>query len=141
MTRWNPWQALRERTHIRFKLDRLPDGLGAVYGRRGERAAIIIDSRLDQTERRAALAHELIHDERGPAPIDVPASWRPVLVKEESAVNREVAMRLVPLDTLAIYVGSLAEMGRGVTALEVAAEFDVPEEIATRALLTLRDWT
>ena len=43
-----------------------------MYGRKGERAAIIIDPKLSQAERAAALAHELVHDERGIPPREVP---------------------------------------------------------------------
>ena len=123
--RWNPWRVLRSRSHIRFALERLPDGVEAVYGRRGERAAIIIDPRLSQVDRAAALAHELVHDERGLPPSRVPVLWHPVLVKEEAAVDREVARRMLPLETLVAYVDSLAEMGVGVTSLEVSEEFEV----------------
>ena len=69
MSRWNPWRTLRSRSHIRFRLEALPDETGgAVYGKCGEDAAILIDRRLSQRDRAAALAHELVHDERGLPP-------------------------------------------------------------------------
>lgn len=142
MSRWNPWRALRSRSHITFALHRLPPATGgAVYGRRGDRVAIIVDTELSPGDRAAALAHELVHDERGPPPAqdDVPMSFWPVIIREEGHVERIVAARLVPLDALAAYVDTLVEIGESVTALEVADEFDVPMALAGRALGLLRD--
>jgi len=112
-----------------------------VYGRRGPDAAIVIDSRLSQRDRAAALAHELVHDERGvpPSSNDVPAAWLPVIAREEGTVERIVAERLIPAVTLRAYVDSMAELGEAVTALEVAEEFDLPLVLAQRALVMLRD--
>lgn len=47
---------------------------------------------LDYAERRCAIMHELIHDERGIPHGDSPA--------EEVAVEREAARRLIPVDAL-----------------------------------------
>lgn len=47
---------------------------------------------LDYAERRCALMHELVHDERG-----IPHEHDPA---EELAVEREAARRLIPIDTL-----------------------------------------
>lgn len=141
MSRWNPWRALRARAHIRFALDHLPDGVGgAVYGKRGDVAAIVIDRRLSQRDRAAALAHELVHDERGcpPGRDEVPVGWWPVIVREEGFVERIVADRLVPADALRAFVDSMAEIGEPVTAAEVSEEFDIPLALAQRALETLR---
>lgn len=139
MKRWNPWRTLRDRRHIRFALRPLPGEIEAVYGRRGDRAAIIIDPELSQVDRAAALGHELVHDERGVPPMNPPQLWVPVVAKEEAAVDREVARRMMPLDTLAAYVDSMEEMGVGVTAANVAVEFDVALWVAVRALALLRE--
>jgi hypothetical protein len=105
-------------------------------------AAILLDRRLSQTERRCALAHELVHDERGGgvATAGMPESWRPVAAREESIVDNEVARRLVPLDQLRLAVDDLAELGMGSTALDVALAFDVTPAVAERALRMLRGY-
>src|SRR3954453_10260337 len=95
--RWNPWRELRTRRHIVFARRALPDGLRGVYGRRGDRVAIVVDIELDPDERNAVLAHELVHDERGGG-IDaayMPPGWDAVVAREEDLVEREVARRLV----------------------------------------------
>lgn len=68
---------------------------------------------------RVALAHELVHDERGggcPCPADAPPGWGVVARREEARVEATVAARLVPLDELARYVeaGSTSTRGDGV---------------------------
>lgn len=134
---WNPWRALRSRPHIIFRLAALPaDTGGAVYWPRGARAAIVIDPALLRRERNAALAHELVHDERGGgADMEgMPTSWSAVVVRDEAAVDREVARRLVPPGELAKFCEALDLLGVGVTAHEVAEHFDVPEIVATEAL-------
>ena len=137
---WNPWRALRSRTHIVFRLAVLPDAAqGAVYWPRGGRAAIIIDPRLPRAERNAALAHELVHDERGGGADHpgMPASWAPVVARDEAAVDQEVARRLVPPAELVRFCEVMALLDIGVTAHEVAEHFDVPPAVAGAALLQL----
>jgi hypothetical protein len=142
---WNPWRELGRRPHLLFALADLPAATGgAAYGRWADgSAAVIIDPSLGRVERNAALAHELVHDERG-ALIDTPAAprtWRPVIAREEAAVNDEVARRLVPLAQLAAFVSRTDALEPGGGAIEVADEFDVPEEVAARALVLLeREW-
>ncbi len=134
---WNPWRALRSRTHIVFRLAPLPaDTGGAVYWPRAGRAALIIDPRLPRRERNAALAHELVHDERGGGADQsgMPASWRPVVARDEAAVDQEVARRLVPPEELVRFCEVMTLLDIGVTAFEVAEHFDVPETVATEAL-------
>lgn len=140
--RWKAWGALRERTHITlaFMMD-LPDTTGgAVYARRGNRAVVLIDPRLDRRRRHAALAHELIHDERGIDVHELPATplWRPLQARDERQVDDEVARRLVPLDELERVVSLAEACGHGLEAWEVADEFDVPDEVARRACELLK---
>lgn len=83
---------------------------------------------LTQVERRCALGHELVHVERGggsehPDPV--------VRRREERAVDRIVADRLVPEDELAVW---LARQEDGVTADDVAEQFRVTHEYALLAL-------
>ena len=140
MGAWNPWRALRARDHIDFFLAPLPFQLRAVLWPRGERSAIVIDPSLTRQERSAALAHELVHDERGGGcgcPEDAPPAWRPVAVREERAVSREVARRLLPVGPLMAFVAARVEAGDSVTPATVAEEFDTTEDVARVALVLL----
>lgn len=88
-TRWNPWAELARRRHLRLVwVDR---------GRRGclEFATGEIRVRRSMTgrETRCVLTHELVHDERGTVP-----RW--LVPREERAVRRESARRLIALDDL-----------------------------------------
>lgn len=122
---WNPWRALRDRAHVLFGVDRLPAQLGGgVYIPSGDHAVILLDRSLTATERNAALAHELCHD-------DMPGA-------SEAQVCDEVARRLVPLDELAQLVASICDDGTPVHAWEIAEAFDVPEAVAVRACELLK---
>ena len=134
-----PWRELRRRAHVHFRLARLPAGVTGVCWPRGDRTAVIIDIDLDRRHRRAALAHELIHEERGGGcHIDgMPDTWRAVVTRDEMHVDAEVARWLVPLAELAEFCEGMAEISLGVTAADVAEQFDVPEEVAHRALCAL----
>lgn len=134
---WDPWQVLADLDDVVYAVERLPDRVGAVYARRGDRAAIVIDDRLGPVEHRAALAHELVHHERGPPPRVVPDTLRCVVIREEVAVDREVARRLVPRALLARFVAGRNGLGAGVGVADVAAEFEVPERLARWALQEL----
>lgn len=134
---WNPWRALRQREHIEFGLVELPEavGGGCRWADPGF-TAILVDSRLPRRLRRAALAHELIHDERagGPGYEGMPASWSAVVARDERQVDDEVARRLVPLDELRYLVDCLDGMGLPVEVWDIARQFDVPDHVAGRAL-------
>jgi hypothetical protein len=137
---WNPWRELRRRTHIVFRLAVLPDSAGgAVYWPRAGRAAIIIDPRLSRVDRNAALAHELVHDERGGGADHpgMPPSWAAVVARDEAAVDQEVARRLVPADELVKFCEVMVLLDLGVTAHEVAEHFEVPPAVAAAALRDL----
>lgn len=108
-----------------------------LYARRDDRAAIVLEVELDRRERRAVLAHELVHDERGGGCVahGMPEGWMAVVVRDELAVQREVARWLVPRDDLVTFMERVTlEDTVGVTAWEVAEEFDVPEDVALTAL-------
>jgi hypothetical protein len=87
----------------------------------------------------AALAHELIHDERGGGAEhrEMPPGWAAVAARDEAAVNREVARRLVPRNELVAYLERCEAREWGVTAAQVAEEFDVSDEVAAEALRRL----
>lgn len=137
---WDPWAALDERDHLLFGLLKLPRELGgAVYYPVDDSAVIFIDPRESAVRRRCLLAHELVHDERdgGCDPEFMPKMWKAVVHREERWVNDIVADRLVPPDELARFCERLVALGMGVTARDVAVEFDVTDEVAARALARL----
>jgi hypothetical protein len=137
---WHPWAELRRREHLVFALKRLPGVTGgAVYGRRGARAAILIDPELGRRQRKAALAHELVHDEGGGGCEyeGMLPTWHPVVSRDENRVHDEVARRLVPLAELEAFCQHRADVDGGVEPAEVAEEFDVPWEVAARAMQLL----
>lgn len=126
--RSNPWRQLRARPDLTLRWKVLPDGMGAMW--RG--VEIWIDPRLDRVARRCALMHELIHDERR---IGWPFATAATMETEERIVREETARRLVPDVELAELVRARHPVG--LTALEVAQEFDVTEAVAARAMRQL----
>jgi hypothetical protein len=134
---WNPWRALRERRHLRLVFAELPRscGRGALLDEPDGSRTVLLDYRLGRVDRNAVLAHELVHDERN---ILYPASAPTALVaKEEAIVRRITAERLVPLAELATLTARLVDIGEPVHAVTVAEEFDVPFDVAQRALWLL----
>jgi hypothetical protein len=101
-----------------------------IWQRDADGEVIVLDVALDRRARRCVLAHELVHAERG---IGRPAASAATMEREEEAVRREVARRLVPPGLLASFVGSRAELD-GTTAADVAEEFDVEIDVAVKAL-------
>ncbi len=129
---WRVWGELRRRHHIelawaelhgeRARIDQLPGGW----------IRITLDCRLRADERRAALAHELVHDERGILfDDDTPLA---IVRKEEALVQAEAVRRLVPPDALAELVRRIVEHDGQVTWREVAEAFQVPRREAQAAL-------
>lgn len=133
---WRPWRALGARDDIDFALVDLPPGLRAVLARQGPDRVILIDRSLEPSERLAALAHELVHDERGGAG-RVPPPPHPLSVasrREETRVDRIVTDRLVPPMELATFLEARAGIDPPIEPWQVAEEFGVPHEYAERAL-------
>lgn len=138
--RWSPWRTLRHLPNVTMAFAELPNETGgAVLARRGTATVIVLDHQLTQPERKVALAHELLHLERGTTSHcrNIRGALSVEVVREENRIQREVARRLVPLAELGPVVDRLAELGHGVTALEVAEEFDVPPVVASQALTEL----
>jgi hypothetical protein len=129
---WNPWAALRARPAVELRFAELGSSRG-LWQRDARGEVIVLDLRLDRRARRCVLAHELVHAERG---IGHPAATAATMEREEEAVRREVARRLVPPGLLASLVASRANVG-GVTVADVADEFDVELDVATKALALL----
>jgi hypothetical protein len=97
-------------------------------------AVIVIDPTLGRRARNEALAHELVHIERGCA-ADAPPG---LAAKEEIAVRGEVVRRLLPTEDVGLYVARRVASDLPVTAWDVAEEFDCSEQLAERALLGLK---
>lgn len=129
--RWNPWAALRARPHLRLAFAYLDD-CTALIEDDGRGRLVVLDARLDRRERRVALGHELIHDERSFLYDD--GTPDAIIAKEEAAVDRILATRLVPPAELDEYVARCATIEQSVVATEVADEFDVTVEVADLAL-------
>lgn len=109
---------------------------GAVLVRKGPRSVVLIDKKLTRPERTAALAHEVIHLERGgPGRCHHPSrSWEAVVLREELAIDREVAARLAPIEQLARLVRRWDRIGEPITVEAVATELDVAQRVAQVAL-------
>lgn len=133
--RWSVRRALlaRERCTL-VDSDELPDGVNAMCTRTPDGAEwIVVRPRLDRAAWREAVGHEVVHLERGPL-IDSLArhpsasTWAAVVAREEEAVHREVARRLIPAAELADWL-----RGRdGVTAADIAGEFEVTAGLVDR---------
>ena len=78
----HPWRSLREREDITLHWADLPAPLHAVT----DGTTVWMHDRLLQTERRCAIAHELVHIERGTRCVDD---------AEEQRVRRITAQRLI----------------------------------------------
>lgn len=90
---YHPWRAFRREEQWELAFRRLPARRRAQVD--FQTGLVTLSPTLDQAARRCAICHELIHIERGPVPSE------PVLhAKEEAAVRREVALRLVDLPRL-----------------------------------------
>lgn len=120
----------------------LPAGVRAVHARSADgHRAILVSRALDPAERRAALAHELVHDERGGGchTPGLPDRLRPLVAREEARVERIAARRLLPAAELASWVGRRLDVGDSVSPADVVAEWDVPHHIAALALIELAE--
>lgn len=124
--------------HVQVEwVDQLPDATGgAIRAVDGHGTIVLLDRRLDGPDRRAALMHELVHEERGGgcSSPGMPAGWRPVAIREERAVNRKVARRLVPPADLEEFIQGMCDINLGVGIDEAAEYFDVPRWVARIAL-------
>lgn len=135
---WDPWGELVWRPHLTLVWRPLPESTGgAAIVRFGGAAVVYLDPRLEAEDRRAALAHELVHDERGYQPTLGTRSWRAVVAAEERRVDDEVARRLVPLHKLLEAAEAAEDFGHHVTAAELAADHEVPVYVAEQACALL----
>jgi len=133
--RRHPFRDLRGRDHITFSIDPIADEAGgAIYGRLGDRAVIILSPRLSPEAQACALAHELWHDEFG---VTSPPATEATMERIEAMVRRRTAEGLVPADELLALVLTRVEV-EPIDATVVAIEFGVTEEVATVALVRLQ---
>lgn len=134
MAGWRVWRELRARPHLELRFAALDHADGALVDVDGRRRIVILDHRLGRRDRNAVLAHELVHDERGLLfDDDTPIG---IVRKEEAIVDAITAARLVPLDELDVFLGRCDDAD-GITATQVADEFDVPVDVAVRAIRLL----
>lgn len=89
----DPWLRLRRLDGWALRWGRLAEGVSGFtdWGSR----TIVLDSRLDAAEKRATIAHEVMHAERGPALSD-PQS----VADEERAAEAHAARMLIPVEAL-----------------------------------------
>lgn len=85
---YSPFQALADMPHIVLVWERL---VGHVGEYRHHNRTIALDPRMHRRQRRAVLAHELIHAERGDDGTHV---------KQEAHADKEAARRLVDIHQL-----------------------------------------
>ncbi|MFP4235794.1 MAG: hypothetical protein ACLFUG_12820 [Nitriliruptoraceae bacterium] len=138
---WNPWRTLKTRTDTLLGVVDLPERLGgavAIPHPGGD--VVLLDRSLTQRQRSRALAHELVHLERGggaDAP-GMPEQWKPVVARDEQQTDDEAITRLVPLGDLARWARRRLTAGDTVEPHQVAEEWHVTDDVALRALeLTL----
>ena len=135
--RWNPWSALRARPHLQLVFARLDDCAAYIEEAPDARARLVVlHDALDRRERRVALGHELVHDERDL--LYDTTTPDAIVEKEEAIVERILADRLVPPAELERFLRRSTSVGDAVTARDVADEFDVTIELARHALLRRR---
>lgn len=124
--RYSPWLHLRSRPDITLEIAALEDADG--WWDAGA-LTITIDRTLSRAGRRCALAHELVHAERGDEPCCTPE----LEARQEAVVEREAARRLIEIDELAaIAIAYSPDPWRVAEELDV----DLPTLMARVAALT-----
>lgn len=131
------WRSIAHRDDIHVRLTRelpLEVGGGVLVRKTDGNVWILLDAHLPAHERRAVLAHELEHLDRGSVRYEgSPATWDFVVAQEERRIDSCVAERLVPLDELRVFAAARCSTGEHVTVDDVAEAFDVPVWVARRA--------
>lgn len=126
MATWDPWAALAT-TDIELWYAPL-DGARGRWERSGGQDEIVLEAALDRRTRRAVLAHELVHAERG---VGWPLATAATMQLEEERVWRVALDRLAPPDEVRRFAERLATVGP-VTLRDLADEFDLPVDLAAR---------
>ncbi len=132
MERWNPWRALRSRP---IDLWFAPlDGDRGRWSSADGRDEILVEESLGRRHRREVLAHELVHAERR---VGWPLATAATMELEEERVWRVALCRLAPPAEVRGFLLRRGTIGP-VTVADVAEEFDLSIEAATRLLDLLR---
>lgn len=119
-----PWEDLAGRSDIVCRSCALPGVDGLWFP---DLRAIALDERLDRAGRRSALAHELVHVDRGDVQLAHIGPDGPRLARrQESAADQEAARRLITVDGLAL---ALATYPYDLAA--VAEELEVTVAVVT----------
>ena len=137
---FDPWRAAEHHDDLILAAHPLARLMGGgFYAQLGSTSIIVVDPDLDGAERRVVLTHELVHHERGGsvARTGAPERLQALVDREERAVDREVARRLVPDAELRTLVCEHLGAGDGLDVREVADHFEVPVAIASLALAAL----
>jgi len=135
--RFDPWLAAEGHDDLILALHPVAALMGGgFHAWRHGVGVIVVDPALAGADRRAVLTHELVHHERGGAVehLGAPDAWQPMVDREERAVDREVARRLVPTPELAALVAERTAGDLTVEAVDVASHFDVPPWVADLAI-------
>jgi len=138
LRRWLPWKALRDHhPDVEFGRHDLPGDVEGVYAWGDGRPVILLSKRLGRRAREAALAHELVHHERGGTcsgnPLN-PVGWRTVEIQEERKIDQLVAERMLDGGEVLAFASRRTEMGESTTVADVAEEFDVAEWVAAERI-------
>lgn len=129
--RVNPWRELRSHPEVELRWAYLDDECGYYEPHGDGTATIVLDAAMSYAERQATLLHELEHHRRG-------ITGDPRI--DERGIEDAVARQLVPLDELrALY--EIAVLNHlPIEVWMVAEKFDVPDDLAERAMrVFLRD--
>lgn len=135
MPGWKVWGELRRRPNLELEWAWLPGRNAEIEEYADGSRVITLGLGQDPCDRRAALAHELVHDDTGLLfEPDTPAY---LVSKGEMFVDRETARRLVPIDELEVAVKRAVLDGECVGWREVADWFEVPRYVAEEAMRQL----
>lgn len=138
---YEPWRDAAGRPEVEVLVTRLPAGIRGIHARSPDGyRAILVNRDLPPVERLAALAHELVHDERGGGCYqpDMPELMRPLVARDEARTDQVAADRLLPLDRLERWVALQEAAERPVTVAWAAADLDVARWVAGDQLRRLR---
>lgn len=130
---WEPWTALGARPEVELWFADL-QGARGLWVRRGGRDTVYLDASLRRRERRAVLAHELVHAERGIG--HGTGATALTMAKEERLVWDEAVRRLAPPSAIERLRRRAAD-GHTVEEWEVAEELDLPPDVVRRLAILL----
>lgn len=133
---WNPWRELRADESVTLGFEQLPGTMIGYYDPHPELPVIMLNSQLGQAGRSCAVAHELIHHERGGGADmpGMPATWKAIVARDEQFCDDEAVRRLVPMNELVHLVVELEAGCEHPHPHHVAERFHVTETYGRRAL-------